>query len=402
MAELAARRQGTHSTKTRGMVARRRGEAVAPERHRPRPRRHRRARRSGRAAAWSSGPSPRHYIVKVNRKARRAALRSALSIHAERETLHIARRARVRRRPRPPRRPSCCTPTAAAPCWWCSATTSWSPPSRSATSRACTSCTSTTSASPTSSARRRWSLSQAALDKLTARAKKDKRGAAGDERARRSLMDHSQVIIRPVVSEKSYVLATADKYTFRVHDKAHKTQIKQAVEALFDVHVVEVRTSKVPSKPKRRGVTAGRTRAWKKAVVQVRPGRHHPDLPGPRGATSKPCRFASPSQPPPDAGSSRSADFAEITKTEPERTPRRGSEEVRRAQRARPQDRRAIAAAAPSASTARSTSSAPRTACRPRSPRSSTTRTARRTSRCCTTSTARRPTSSPRTACGSA
>ncbi len=50
-------------------------------------------------------------------------------------------------------------------------------------------------------------------------------------------MDHSQVIIRPVVSEKSYVLATADKYTFRVHDKAHKTQIKQAVEALFNVHV---------------------------------------------------------------------------------------------------------------------------------------------------------------------
>jgi large subunit ribosomal protein L23 len=86
-------------------------------------------------------------------------------------------------------------------------------------------------------------------------------------------MDPSQVIIRPVVSEKSYVLATADKYTFRVHPDAHKTQIKQAVEALFDdVKVLEVRTSKVPSKPKRRGITAGRTRAWKKAVVQVRQG----------------------------------------------------------------------------------------------------------------------------------
>jgi large subunit ribosomal protein L23 len=86
-------------------------------------------------------------------------------------------------------------------------------------------------------------------------------------------MDHSQVIIRPVVSEKSYVLATADKYTFRVHPDAHKTQIKQAVEALFEgVKVLEVRTSKVPSKPKRRGYTSGRTRAWKKAVVQVRPG----------------------------------------------------------------------------------------------------------------------------------
>jgi large subunit ribosomal protein L23 len=84
-------------------------------------------------------------------------------------------------------------------------------------------------------------------------------------------MDHSQVIIRPVVSEKSYVLATAHKYTFRVHPDAHKTQIKQAVEALFTVKVLAVRTSKVPSKPKRRGVTAGRTRSWKKAVVQIHP-----------------------------------------------------------------------------------------------------------------------------------
>ena len=86
-------------------------------------------------------------------------------------------------------------------------------------------------------------------------------------------MDHSQVIIRPVVSEKSYVLATVGKYTFRVHPDAHKTQIKQAIEALFDgVKVVEVRTASVPSKPKRRGFTAGRTREWKKAVVQVREG----------------------------------------------------------------------------------------------------------------------------------
>ena len=93
-------------------------------------------------------------------------------------------------------------------------------------------------------------------------------------------MDHSQVIIRPVVSEKSYVLAHFDRYTFRVHDKAHKTQIKQAVEALFNVNVVEVRTSKVPSKPKRRGVTTGRTRAWKKAVVQVSPGQSIPIFQG--------------------------------------------------------------------------------------------------------------------------
>ncbi len=85
-------------------------------------------------------------------------------------------------------------------------------------------------------------------------------------------MDASQIIIRPVVSEKSFVLAEAGMYTFRVADKAHKTQIRQAIEQLFDVKVVEVRTSSVKSKPKRRGQTAGRTRKWKKAIVQVRAG----------------------------------------------------------------------------------------------------------------------------------
>ena len=96
-------------------------------------------------------------------------------------------------------------------------------------------------------------------------------------------MDPSQVIIRPVVSEKSYVLATADKYTFRVHPDAHKTQIKQAVELLFGVGVVDVRTSSVPSKPKRRGYTSGRTRAWKKAIVQVAPGQSIPIFQGLQG-----------------------------------------------------------------------------------------------------------------------
>ena len=86
VAELAARRQGTHATKTRGMV---RGGGAKPWRQKG----------TGRARAGSSrsplwtgggtvfGPSPRHYILKVNRKARRAALRSALSLHAERGSL---------------------------------------------------------------------------------------------------------------------------------------------------------------------------------------------------------------------------------------------------------------------------------------------------------------------------
>jgi large subunit ribosomal protein L23 len=93
-------------------------------------------------------------------------------------------------------------------------------------------------------------------------------------------MDHSQVIIRPVVSEKSYVLSGLHRYTFRVHHEAHKTQIRQAVEALFDVHVVGVRTATVKSKPKRRGTTSGRTRSWKKAIVQVREGETIPIFQG--------------------------------------------------------------------------------------------------------------------------
>ena len=89
-------------------------------------------------------------------------------------------------------------------------------------------------------------------------------------------MEPSTVIIAPVVSEKSYVLAAAGKYTFRIHPDAHKTQVRQAIEALFDVHVQEVRTMSVKSKPKRRGISRGRTRSWKKAIVQVRPGETIP------------------------------------------------------------------------------------------------------------------------------
>lgn len=85
-------------------------------------------------------------------------------------------------------------------------------------------------------------------------------------------MDPRQVVIEPVVSEKSYALMAEGKYTFRVDDRARKTQIKHAVEEVFEVRVAEVRTQTVRSKPKRRGVHSGRTRSWKKAVVQLAPG----------------------------------------------------------------------------------------------------------------------------------
>jgi large subunit ribosomal protein L23 len=85
-------------------------------------------------------------------------------------------------------------------------------------------------------------------------------------------MDARNVIVRPVVSEKSYALIGEGKYTFRVNDRAHKTQISQAVEEVFGVTVVGVHTSKVRAKPKRRGLAVGKSRAWKKAIVQLAPG----------------------------------------------------------------------------------------------------------------------------------
>lgn len=82
----------------------------------------------------------------------------------------------------------------------------------------------------------------------------------------------NEVLIAPVVSEKSYSLISDRKYTFRVHEDAHKTQIRQAVEQLFEVEVQNVNIIKVQSKPKRRGVIRGRRPGWKKAIVQLREG----------------------------------------------------------------------------------------------------------------------------------
>jgi large subunit ribosomal protein L23 len=83
----------------------------------------------------------------------------------------------------------------------------------------------------------------------------------------------NQVLLAPVVSEKSYELIEQRKYAFRVHPDAHKTQVRQAVEELFDVRVQGVNIVKVQPKPKRRGMIRGRKPGWKKAIVQLREGQ---------------------------------------------------------------------------------------------------------------------------------
>ena len=85
----------------------------------------------------------------------------------------------------------------------------------------------------------------------------------------------SQVILRPVISEKSMDHTQRSKYTFAVHDDANKLQIKQAVEELFKVKVLGVNVSTTKAKEKsrnrKRGRVQGYTSPWRKAVVTVRP-----------------------------------------------------------------------------------------------------------------------------------
>jgi large subunit ribosomal protein L23 len=82
----------------------------------------------------------------------------------------------------------------------------------------------------------------------------------------------NQVLLAPVVTEKSYELIDQRKYSFRVHPEAHKTQVRQAVEELFGVHVEQVNIVKVQPKPKHRNFRRGVRPGWKKAIVQIRQG----------------------------------------------------------------------------------------------------------------------------------
>ncbi len=84
-------------------------------------------------------------------------------------------------------------------------------------------------------------------------------------------MNARNVIIKPIVSEKSYALLAANKYTFRVDDRSNKTQVRQAIEEIFGVRVDGVRTAWVKPKPKQRGWTKGHRRRWKKAIVTLHP-----------------------------------------------------------------------------------------------------------------------------------
>ena len=77
------------------------------------------------------------------------------------------------------------------------------------------------------------------------------------------------IIVRPVISEKSSYAMSQGKYTFEVNKKATKIDIKHAVEKLFEVKVIDVTTMNVKGKPKRQGAHQGMTSDWKKAIVTI-------------------------------------------------------------------------------------------------------------------------------------
>lgn len=77
------------------------------------------------------------------------------------------------------------------------------------------------------------------------------------------------IIIRPIVTERSTMDNAIGKYTFQVAKEATKTEVRQAVEKLFNVKVVKVNTTNHDGKTKRQGVHSGKTPSWKKAVVTI-------------------------------------------------------------------------------------------------------------------------------------
>ena len=83
---------------------------------------------------------------------------------------------------------------------------------------------------------------------------------------------HRAIIKKPIITEKATLLREGNIYTFQVDSKANKIQIRQAIEALFEVRVDSVRTVSVPSKPRRQGMFAGKRSGWKKAYVTLQSG----------------------------------------------------------------------------------------------------------------------------------
>lgn len=86
-------------------------------------------------------------------------------------------------------------------------------------------------------------------------------------------MERHEVLVRPIITEKSNDLMALGKYTFRVALTATKPEIRKAVEEAFKVNVVRVTTMRMPGKLRRQGRTSGYRPDWKKAIVELKQGQ---------------------------------------------------------------------------------------------------------------------------------
>lgn len=95
------------------------------------------------------------------------------------------------------------------------------------------------------------------------------------------MYDPRQIIIRPIVSEKTFSMTEEqNRYTFEVAKTATKPQIAQAIEEIFEVKVLKVNTMNVKGKPRRVRYQMGKTRSWKKAIVTLAEGNTIEIFPG--------------------------------------------------------------------------------------------------------------------------
>jgi|SRR4051794_7659422 len=84
-----------------------------------------------------------------------------------------------------------------------------------------------------------------------------------------NISSYHDVLVRPLITEKSTRLAEASRYSFEVHREANKIQIREAVEKVFGVKVKAVNTMNMPRKERRRGRIVGTVPGWKKAIVTL-------------------------------------------------------------------------------------------------------------------------------------
>ena len=88
-----------------------------------------------------------------------------------------------------------------------------------------------------------------------------------------SISSYHDVLVRPLITEKSTRLIEVGQYSFEVHREANKIQIREAVEKTFNVKVKAVNTMNMPRKTRRRGRNVGTVPGWKKAIVTLQEGQ---------------------------------------------------------------------------------------------------------------------------------